>query len=355
MRLNVDQRAPRTPRLRLLLAVGLLVVVSGGALIAADVPSLTLVQAIPMPGVEGRIDHFDLDAATQRLYLAALGNDTVEVIDLARGAVVHQITGLKEPQGLVIIPDPHVLVVANGDNGSVRVFDATTYQPLRTIALSGDADNVRYDPAGKVVYVGFGSGGIAAVDPAAGTVAATIPLPGHPESFALEANGPRIYVNVPGATQVAVLDRATKATVATWDLGKGYSGFFTSMLSRVRANFPMALDEAQHRLFIGCRSPARLLVFDTAAGAPVSQVDIAGDVDDLFYDQATHRILATCGDGRIDVVKQSDPDHYARTESIPTAPGARTGWWVASTMRLYVAVPHRGSQAAAVQVYQARP
>ena len=342
-------------RRRLPLAVGLLAVLSLGTLVAADPPPLTLVQTIPIPGVEGRIDHFDLDMPSQRLYVAALGNNTVEVIDLAIGTVVHHITGLKEPQGVAIVPDPHVLVIANGDDGSVAIYDAATYALVRTVSLSGDADNVRYDRDRRMVYVGFGSGGIAAIDPATGTVAKTMPLSGHPEAFVLESGGSRIFVNVPGSSQIAVLDRATSASTVTWDLGKGYSGFFASMLGRVHANFPMALDDASHRLFIGCRSPARMLVFDTVAGIQVTQIDISGDIDDLFYDQAARRIMASCGDGCIDMIEQTDPDHYRRSAVLPTAAGARTSWWVPETRRLYLAVPHRGSQAAAVQVFQVRP
>jgi hypothetical protein len=227
---------------------------------------------------------------------------------------------------------------------------------LRTVSLAGDADNVRYDRIRRRVYVGFGSGGLAGIDPATGTVTERMPLPSHPEAFTLESGGSRIFVNVPGSSLIAVLDRdAASAPAANWDLGKGYSGFFASLLSRAHANFPMALDEANHRLFIGCRSPARMLVFDTLARVPVTQVDISGDIDDLFYDQTTHRIVASCGDGWIDLIDQTDADHYRRTAVVPTASGARTSWWVPKTRRLYLAVPHRGSQAAEVQVFQMHP
>jgi YVTN family beta-propeller protein len=149
--------------------------------IAGEEPPLTLVQTIPLPGVDGRIDHFGLDAVAHRLYVAALGNNTVEVIDLQSGAVVRRITGLKEPQGVVVIPDPHQVVVANGDDGTVAFFDASTYGLLHTIDLKGDADNVRYDPEKRLVYVGYGSGGIATIDPVTRTVTASVPVPRHPE------------------------------------------------------------------------------------------------------------------------------------------------------------------------------
>jgi DNA-binding beta-propeller fold protein YncE len=324
-----------------------------GIACAEEAMPLALVQTIPLPGVEGRIDHFALDARDQRLYLAALGNDTVEVIDLAAGTVIHQIAGQKEPQGLAVIPEAHEVVVANGDDGSVRFYDAVTWTLTASVDLKGDADNVRYDQAGQVVYVGFGDGGIAAIDARTHRVTARIPLPAHPESFALEAGGSRIFVNVPSAHRIAILDRATATPLAAWDLSTGFPEFFTT--TRPSANFPMALDEADHRLFIGCRKPACLVVFDTLAGKPVARLDLSGDTDDIFHDATARRLYVSCGDGCIDVIAQTDADHYQRTARIATANGARTAFWAADRRRLYVAVPHRGSQPAAVMVFQAAP
>ena len=324
-------------------------------LAAAEDAPLTLVQTIPLPGIEGRIDHFALDARDQRLYVAALGNNTVEVIDLAAGKVIHQITGLKEPQGVAIIPDPHEIAVANGEDGSVRFYDATTWALVRNVGLKGDADNVRYDGARHLLYVGFGDGGIAAIDPATHAVVATMPLPGHPEAFTLEAGGPRIFVNVPDSRQVVVLDRATASVAGTWDLRTGFADFFTAAVRRPAANFPLAIDDAQHRLFVGCRKPASLLVFDTIAQAPVATIEVSGDADDVFYDAVTRRLYVSCGEGLIDVLAQTDADHYRRVAQVATASGARTSLWNPDARRLYLAVPHRRSQAAAVLIYQPVP
>ena len=321
---------------------------------AEELMPLTLVKTIPMPGVEGRIDHFALDAKDQRLYVAALGNNTVEVIDLAAGKVIHQITGLKEPQGVVVIPEPHEVVVANGDDGSVRFFDATTWALVKSVDLKGDADNVRYDSARRLVYVGYGDGGIAAIDPTTHTVVATMPLSGHPEAFVLEPTGSRIFVNVPNSHHVAVLDRATTTAVGIWDLAKGYPEYFTASVGRASANFPMAVDEENHRLFIGCRKPACMLVFDTMSNKPVARVDVSGDTDDIFYDAVTKQLYLSCGEGFIDVVAQTDADHYRRTAQIPSASGARTSFWVPENHLLYLAVPHRGSQASAIRCYITR-
>jgi DNA-binding beta-propeller fold protein YncE len=320
---------------------------------AEEAMPLALVQSIPLPGVEGRIDHFASDAKDQRLYLAALGNDTVEVIDLAAGKVIHRIAGQKEPQGLAIVPESHEVVVANGDDGSVRFYDASTWTLKASVDLKGDADNVRYDQARQTVYVGFGDGGIAVIDAKTHAVTARIPLPAHPESFALETGGSRIFVNVPNAHQIAILDRATASPLAAWDLSAGFPEVFAS--AHPSANFPMALDEANHRLFIGCRKPACLVVFDTAASKPVARLDLSGDTDDIFYDAKAGRLYVSCGEGFIDVIAQTDADHYQRTAKIATAGAARTAYWITDQRRLYLAVPHRGGQQAAVMIFQAVP
>ncbi len=257
----------------------------------ADDP-LTLSRTIALEGVSGRIDHMAIDLEGKRLFVACLGNNTVEVLDLAAGRRAGTITGLKEPQGVVFVPESGRIVAANGGDGTVRFYDGKTLQQVKTIDFKDDADNLRYDPAGKRIYVGYGSGAIGVLNAETGERTADIKLPGHPESFQLEARGDRIFVNVPTARQVAVVDRRKAAVVAAWPL-KG-----------VGANFPMALDEGNHRLFIGCRTPARLLVLDTESGNVVAALDCAGDVDDVFYDPAAKRIYLSGGEGRLTVLAQ---------------------------------------------------
>jgi hypothetical protein len=325
-------------------------ILSGMAAAGEEMP-LTQVQAIPLIGVEGRIDHFAYDAKAQRLFMAALGNNTVEVIDLAAGKVVHRLSGLKEPQGVAFIPETREVVVANGDDGSVRFYDSATWRLAHTVDLKGDADNLRYDAARSLVYAGYGDGGIAVIDPATHLVTGTLPLAGHPEGFALDTDGPRLFVNVPDAHQVAVLDRVAMVPLPAWDLKAGYGDFFVRPHPRASANFPLALDATHHRAFVGCRTPACVLVFDTVAGQPVDGIPISGDCDDLFYDATAGVLLASCGDGFVDVIAQVDADHYRRLAQVPTATGARTSWWLPEARRLCVAVPHRRTQPAEVLVF----
>ncbi|HTQ31003.1 MAG TPA: YncE family protein [Opitutaceae bacterium] len=321
---------------KLLLLAGLLVVSS-----RCPGAALVLEQAIPLPGIEGRIDHLSLDAARGRLFVAALGHNSVEVVDLKKGAVAQSITGLAEPQGVLYAPESNRLFVANGDDGTLRVFDGATLARIKTFSLSADADNLRYDAWTGRVYVGCRRGALDIVDAGADRILGDVSLDAHPEAFALETGGPRIFVNVPGAHEIAVVDRTAQKTIAHWPIGLA------------AANFPLALDETDHRLFVGCRLPARLLVFDTTTGREIAKCDLHGDCDDLFYDVSRRQIYASCGAGFIDVFAQADAGHYALCESVATAPKARTSFFDGD--RIYLAVPKRGDQPAEIRCYRLRP
>lgn len=299
--------------------------------------TLKLTQTIPLPGVEGRIDHMSVDASGGRLFVAALGNNTVEVVDLKAGKVARSLSGFSEPQGLLFLPEFRRLYVANGGDGSVRVFDATTFENVATVKFDDDADNVRYDAAAKQVYVGYGSGALGIIDATRNTALSTVALTAHPESFQLEKNGARIFVNVPGAHTIAVINRRSRQVVAHWSLGP------------VVANFPMALDEASHRAFVACRTPARLLVFDTESGKEIAKLDLHGDCDDVFFDPARHHVYASCGEGFIDVFAQSDADHYALRAAVKTTPRARTCYFDGQS--IYLAVPAARGRDAEIEIY----
>jgi DNA-binding beta-propeller fold protein YncE len=325
------------------IAAAILFALTGNHLTAAEPGAgLELKQTIPLPGVEGRIDHFDFDPAGQRLFVCALGNNTVEVLDLRRGERIHSISGLGSPQGLVYIPEFNRLLIANDKGGLCNIYDAKSWRLIATVDFQDDADNVRYDSATKQIYVGFGNGGIGVISAADGKRVGSIKLPAHPEAFELEKRGRRIFANVPDAGQVAVIDRDKAEVILTWK-PDGAS-----------ANFPMALDEANHRLFIACRNPAKLVVLNTDSGDTVTTLDISGDADEVFYDTKRRRLYVICGAGSVDIIEQTDSDHYKLAVKIPTANGARTGFFVAERDDLFIAVPYRGAQAAEIRRYQAR-
>ena len=304
---------------------------------------LVLTEAIATPGVQGRFDHFGFDGKNQ-LFVAALGNNTVEVIDISERLRSHSISGIPNPQGVVYAPEVHKLFVASS-KGKLRIFDGATFSLLKEIDFHGDVDNLRYDATKHRVYVGFGEDETGAI----GTVDATTnerlqeeyKLGAHPESFQLESLGPNIYVNLPDLKQIAVINRKT-GVITRWPLA-------------LEHNFPMALDESNHRLFVATHEPARLAVFDTSTGRSVAELPCVQDADDVYYDAGRKRIYMPGGEGYISVFQQLDPDHYSLLAKVPSTLGARTAGYFGKGRkgfdRFFLAVPPRADHGAEIWVY----
>jgi YVTN family beta-propeller protein len=302
--------------------------------------SLQLIETIPLQNVNGRIDHLSFDSKNNYVFVAALGNNTVEVADLKNRKVIHSIKGLHEPQGVAFIPDNNSLVVANGANGGCDVFNATTFQKTNSIQLGDDADNVRYDAPDKKIYVGYGNGGIAIIDATTFKLINEIKLSGHPESFQINKQEKKMYVNVPDEKQIEVIDLTQNIIVAQWKM------------TEASANFPMALDELNHRLFIGCRHPSKLLVLDAETGKIISSVDIDSDTDDVFYNASAKEIYVSCGSGYVDVINQIDANRYTVNEKIKTNSGARTSLFIPDLHQLMIAAPARIGTYAQLIIYK---
>ncbi len=303
-------------------------------------PPLQLEGKIPLGAVRGRIDHMAFDLDRRRLFVAELGNDSVGVVDLDARKVVHRIGGLKEPQGVAYLPSGDTLFVANGGDGSVRLFQGPDYAANGRIDLGGDADNVRVDQAANRVIVGYGSGALAMIDAAARSRIADIRLPAHPESFQIDSGSKRIYVNVPNRRAIAVVDQEAGKQTASWPM------------TNAGANFPMALDEEARRVLVMFRSPARLGVFAMQDGGSLAATDACGDADDLFVDAKRHRVYVSCGEGVIDVF---DAQTYRRTARIPTVPGARTSLFVPEIDRFMLAVRAAAREPAAIWLLRPVP
>lgn len=302
--------------------------------------SMQLDTSITLPNVHGRIDHLTFDSKNNTIFVAALGNNTVEVVDLKTSRVIHTIKGLNEPQGIVYIPESNVVFVSNGGDGNCIAFDADSYQKMASIKLDGDADNVRYDAIDKRIYVGYGNGGIAIIDAKTYNLIADIKLSGHPESFQIDRTANRIYVNVPDERQIEVIGIEKQKVVERWEL------------TAASSNFPMGLDESNHRLFIGCRHQPKLLVIDTQTGKTISSYNIDRDIDDIFYDTSKKQIYLSCGEGSVDVFKQKDPNTYISADRISSGSGARTSLFVPELNQLIVASPSGFNVDAALIVYQ---
>jgi DNA-binding beta-propeller fold protein YncE len=310
---------------------------------AEAAPSMIMTATVPLEGVKGRFDHFA--SGKGKVFVSGLGNNSVEIIDLFQGTRSHEITGVPNPQGVAFSPEANKLFVAS-EKGKLYIYDGDSYKLLATLDFEGGADNLRYDAANKRVYVGCGddekNSAIAAVDAMTNKrLDEVYKLGGEPESFQLEKNGPDIYVNVPDLKQIVVINRTTKE-LTRWPLTVGQ-------------NFPMALDEADHRVIVGTREPATLSVFDTATGKMVASIPTVQDTDDLYYSAERKRVYVPGRAGAIWVYQQADPDHYNIISKIPTVVGAGTAGYFGRQGkgfdRFYLAVSAGANTNAEVRIY----
>lgn len=306
-----------------------------------NIKSLDLVQIISLPNVFGRIDHMDIDIAGQRLFVSELGNNSVDIIDLKTGKRINSILGLHEPQGIAYVQNASEIFVANGGDGTVQVFDSSTFSLVKTLSLSSDADNMHYDAYQKLVYIGYGNGGLAVIDPIKNTVIDNIKLDGHPESFQISDElQPGIFTNVPESNSISVIDTQKRLVVAKWP-NSGASG-----------NYPMALDEDGRRLFTVYRSPSQLSVLDTNTGNPVAKLYVVNDADDIWFDDKNKQIYLTGGEGYLDIISQKDQNNYQVIAKIPTGQGGRTSLFVPALDKLYIAIPDYFGQDAKIEVFE---
>jgi len=326
-------------KIGIILRAVLLAVLSltGGAAKTADEP-LTVEAKIPLGHVAGRIDHLASDTKRNRLLVAELGNNSVGVIDLTAQKVLKRITGLREPQGIAYEPRADRVYIANAGDGVVKTFAAETLSPIGEVKLGEDADNIRLGGSDRI-FVGYGDGSIAVLQ--AGKKVLDLPLNAHPESFQLDAEHGRLFVNEPEAHGIAVIDEKTGRLRAKWGV-RGLSG-----------NFPMAFDATSHRLFVVYRSPATLAVFDMTNGNLLSRLPICGDADDVFFDAKRNQLYVSCGEGLVSVVSAAD-QRFAEIGRVRTRIGARTSLFVPELDRLFVAVRANAGQPAEIWVLRPR-
>jgi DNA-binding beta-propeller fold protein YncE len=302
---------------------------------------LDLENKIPLGTVSGRIDHLAFNPLRKQVFIAELQNNSVGVVDLGSGRLMHRITGLSEPQGVGYAPSVDMLFVANGADGTVRIFKGGDFAPTGLQALDSDADNVRVDAETEHVYVGYGAGALAVIDPTTRMKIKDIELPAHPESFQISRSTQQIFVNLPNAGSILVLGKEGNAPRAAWSTAKD------------QGNFAMALDEENSSVLVVYRSPPKLSVRDMRDGAVIADRDTCGDVDDLFVDSKRQRVYVTCGEGYIDVFDERA--HYAHLARIATRRGARTSLFIPALDRLAVAIRASGNEPAELWIYRPLP
>lgn len=335
---------------RLFLAIAFTLVFAANLINAQQSDPLSLEASIPLPNVKGRIDHFSVDLKGQRIFVAAVRNHSVEIIDLKSRQRVHSITDLAEPQGVFYDASTNRLFVACALDGVTKIFDGSTYKLLTSVKFPDDADNIRYDGRSKQIIVGYagakqlrkreeGSGGLGFLD-SDGKRVGDVVIDAHPESFQIDDVTSRIFVNVPDKQELEVVDAAKRTVLARWPV------------TSCKNNFPMALDAAHHRLLVGCWDPPRLLAFDTETGKEMASAEIAGKTDDLFYDGRRGRIYVMTAVGFLEVLQQTTDDHYARLAQYATPLLSQTGLWVESWDKLFVAVPQHDGKDAELRIYR---
>jgi hypothetical protein len=298
---------------------------------------LILKERISLPGVKGRIDHMDADVEKQLVFVSALGNNSLEIVDIKNGKHLYSIQKLSEPQGVIFIPLTNEIMVASGGNGSCQFYNAETFQIAGRIELESDADDIRYDSIDRKIYVGYGSGGIAEIDPVKHQKTEDVKLPEHPEGFQLDRTLKRIFVNVPDANQIEVIDPKSSEVIAKWK-------------TEYNANFPMAIDESSHIIFIGYRHPAKLVAIDENTGKTIAVADLIGDADDLYYDSQSKKIYASGGSGAINIYL-FEKSAFKLIANIATRPGARTSMLIPSMNIFILAERATGNEGAQLSVY----
>ena len=295
-------------------------------------PSLELIQTIVLKGKAGKLDHLALDAKRERLFLANTANGSLDVVDLKEGKLFKQIKGQTGIQGIAYATDLDKVFVGLGGGGLCNVFGGEQYQPLKTIKFSGDADNTRYDPATHLTFVAHDEKALGIIDAKTYAVSPDLKLPGAAEGFQIESKRPRLYLTIPSPSQVLVIDTVKKEVLATYPIKAASNGH------------PLAIDEANKRIFIGCRTDPTVVVLDSESGKEITSVAIPKDIDDLHYDAKRKKLYASCGEGFLVVLNQASPDKYEVTEKVPTVSQAKTSLFNPDANRLYLAVPRQPNQ-----------
>jgi DNA-binding beta-propeller fold protein YncE len=312
---------------------------------AQSAPPLTLLRTIPLPGVAGKFDHLAFDASGNRLFIAATGDHSVEVIDLKSNSVLQSITGLGKPHGLAWVASTGSLYVADGSLGELRVYSGTPLVLSGKIKLSDDADDMVYDPANHLLFVGHGGSDaanparITVVDTEHFTVAANLPVATHPEALGIDPVSGRVFANIAESNEVIVIDAAAKSIAAHWKL------------IRAADNVPLAFDAGHQLLYVACRTPGTLIALDLTSGKEVVSLPAAGQADDLFYDAALRRVYLISGTGEVDVYQVGKTKTVSPLGVLHTATGAKTALFVPEQSLLYVGMPGTGKDPAEIRVY----
>lgn len=308
-------------------------------------PLLRLTKTVVLSGVQGKLDHFAVDLAGNRLFLAATGSGSVEVIDLKADKVQQSLGGLVKPHGLAWDASTGTLYVTDGALAELLAYKGSPLAVAGTIKLSADADDMMYDAASHMLFVGHG--GTDAVNPAKVAVIdtnrfaliANIIVASHPEGLDLDQETQRLFANIADSNEVAVIDTAARALSSEWKVTKAAE------------NVPMAFDRENHIVFVACRNPGTLVALDSLTGREIASLPAAGKADDLFYDPTLRRVYLISGAGEIDLFQVDEGPTVLPLGILQTEPGAKTALFVPSQNLLYLGVPGTAGHPVEIQEY----
>ena len=332
---------------RTLVILSMALALFAGKTLGGETPPLKLVQTFKLPvDVKGNFDHFAIDLTGNRLFATPEAYKAVLVFDLKTGELIHKITGIEKPHAILYREDLKRLYVTDGEAGDVKIVDSVSYKILSSVKLLEDSDSIGYDPITKYLYVDNGGGDVhqtysmlSVVDTTTGKKVADIKIDGDTlEAMVLDKSSSRIFLNNKDKSRVDVIDREKRTLITSW------------AVTLAKTNVAMAYDEANHRLFIACRSGG-IVVLDSQTGKEITVLSITKGVDDLVFDSARKRLYASC-DGDASVYEQSSPDSYKLLGKVPTGTLARTALLVPQLNRYFVAVPQHGNSNAEIQVFE---
>jgi DNA-binding beta-propeller fold protein YncE len=309
--------------LSLLLIAGSFARTEPAASAADGAAGYRVVQTLQVGG-QGGWDYLTVDAQHKLLFVPR--STHTMVVDAASGKTVADIPGQRRNHGVAIVPGAGRGFISDGQDGSVTIFDLSTYKVLGKIKAAADADGIIYDPGCGKVLVSCGDANVLLaispdVDPRSGEADATVALGGKPE-FLVAVPG-KVYVNLVDKDQVAVVDTKTMQVVDKWPTAPGGSPV------------GMALDPVHRRLLVGCRKPQKLIVMSAEDGKVLADLPIGAGVDATQFDGD---IFASCRDGTLAVARETSPGSFAIVQTVQTRVGAKTMGLDPATHTLYLPV-----------------
>ena len=331
-----------------------------------DKPTLRLVQTIPLSGVSGRLDHMAVDLEKKRLFVAAVANGTLEVLDLDAGKAINSISGIKDTQDALFLGGQFNKLYVSSLDGTLRIFQGETFRLIQALKLEPDPNRLLYDPATDLIYFGYGGQnagfdaygrvGImqakrgAPSDQFVADMIAPTYRPGHLAEMAMEDDG-KLLICDSRADLIFLFDTRKRELLKSWPARGDGAG-------------DMSLDRARHRLFVGTRIPAEMTVYDSLSGKEIVSLPGPETMDGVYYDAGLKRIYMSGGrwygtpdasPGWVYVYQQKDADHYQLVSKVKTRPGSGTSLFVPQLNRLYVASQAIGDQEASILAFEPVP